>query len=123
MAPRVGLRFLHKYWTDNQGQPLVYEVTAIRRGSAYIRLLGENKAKESVSLDRWPQVFGSPHDQDSPSWVCRVCSNSPSFAVHYPGHGVGPCHICHPEDFQMFLESVNEAADRDSHSLPLWTGC
>lgn len=60
MAPTVGQRFLHKYWTGPDGKPLAYQVTAIRGGTAYIRADGERKAKEAVDLRRWAKVYGAP---------------------------------------------------------------
>jgi hypothetical protein len=57
-APKVGMTFLHRYWTDATGAPLLYRVTAIRNGHAYIAADGERKAKESVSLENWQKVFG-----------------------------------------------------------------
>jgi hypothetical protein len=58
-TPKLGARFFHKTWRDTNGQPLVYQVTALRDGGAYIRADGEKKAKEFVALDRWAKVFGA----------------------------------------------------------------
>jgi hypothetical protein len=57
MAPTVGQRFMHKYWTGPDGKPLAYQVTAIRNGVVYIRADGERKAKETVALERWTKVY------------------------------------------------------------------
>lgn len=57
-VPSVGVRFAHKYWTDKDGTPIVFEVTAVRNGVAYIRAEGERKAKELVPLARWGRVCG-----------------------------------------------------------------
>lgn len=58
IEPRIGLRFVHRRILDENNRPAVYEVTAIQQGVIYIRMDGERKAKEWVTLDRWNVVCG-----------------------------------------------------------------
>lgn len=61
MAPKIGLRFLHRHYLNADNSPMRFTVTAVRQGVVYYRADGESKAKEFCTLDRWPKIFaGTP---------------------------------------------------------------
>lgn len=57
MNPKPGLKFLHRYWQEQDGTPMIYMVTTVRQGCVYIKAEGEAKAKEVVPLEDWQKVF------------------------------------------------------------------
>lgn len=60
ISPTVGMQFRHKTWQGTDGKPLTYCVTAVRKGAAYIKAEGEQKAKEYVLVEDWHKVYGGP---------------------------------------------------------------
>jgi hypothetical protein len=56
MHPKRGLQFLHARILDDAGNLALCIVTAIRDGVVYYKVGDERKAKEYVTLDRWPMI-------------------------------------------------------------------
>jgi hypothetical protein len=54
--PKVGSRFLHSRILDAGNKPALCTVSAVRQGVVYYRVGDERKAKEYVTLDRWPVI-------------------------------------------------------------------
>lgn len=56
ISPTIGARFLHARILDDQNKPAACTISAIRQGVIYYKVGDERKAKEYVTLDRWPAI-------------------------------------------------------------------
>jgi len=57
MSVKPGARFKHKYWTDERGNPLTYQVTVVRNGWVFVRPVG-GKTTERVWGEDFARVYG-----------------------------------------------------------------
>lgn len=55
-TPKVGMRFVHARILDENNQPAPCSVSAVREGVVYYKVGDERKAKEYVTLERWPRI-------------------------------------------------------------------
>ena len=64
--PRKGLRFVHRFWLDENNNPLTFEVTRIARGTVYYRGIYDGKiggAPMCCDVDQFPRyVKDKPQD-------------------------------------------------------------